>query len=166
MKITLRCDDDNHLGFVEGYSHYFYDERRVTALGLATVGGYFSEPYVFRGGKFIPAAQIEEEMGIEKYLKAKKPIYSLIGTGNVIVQAKISMSMQDNSYIPEKSSYTLYFLDKNSLVPKGVGEWSANLKRLTTMNDTLQSWLHKLGEAFVKNGNDRGLFLRSRFTQK
>ena len=108
MKIQLRSDKHNRLGFVEKYNHYFYEDRRVTVLGLADVGGYFSEPYVLRGDEFIPASQIEEEMGLEKYLKAKKPFYSVIGTGNIVVLAKISMTLGDNKvYIPEKSTYGL-----------------------------------------------------------
>ena len=93
MKITLKSDKDNKLGFVEKYSHYFYEDRRVSVLGMADVGGYFSEPFVLRGDEFIPAAQIDEEMGIAKYLKAKKPFYSVIGTGNIVVSAKIAMTL-------------------------------------------------------------------------
>lgn len=166
MKIQLRSDKHNRLGFVEKYNHYFYEDRRVTVFGLADVGGYFSEPYVLRGDEFIPASQIEEEMGLEKYLKAKKPFYSVIGTGNIVVLAKISMTLGDNKvYIPEKSTYGLYFLDKNSLKCTGSGEWEANLKKVSATNEQIEAWLQNLGESFVKCGNDRGLFLRSRFSK-
>lgn len=166
MKVTLRSDRNNKLGFVEKYSHYFYEDRRVTVLCMADVGGYFSEPYVLRGDEFIPAAQIEEEMGLEKYLKAKKPFYSVIGTGNIVVSAKIAMTLGENkTYIPEKSVYGLYFLDKNSLKPLGSGEWEANLKKVSATNEQLEAWFHELGRKFVECGNDRGVFLRSRFSK-
>ena len=164
MKITLRSDKNNRLGFVEKYNHYFYEDRRVSVLCMADVGGYFSEPYVLRGDEFIPAAQIEEEMGIEKYIKAKKPFYSLIGTGSIIVSAKIAMTLGENKeYIPDKSVYGMYYLDKNSLKSLGNGEWTAVLKKVSVTNDQIEAWLQKLGERFVKCGNDRSLFLKSRF---
>lgn len=166
MKVTLRSDKDNRLGFVEKYAHYFYEDRRVSVLGMAEVGGYFSEPYVLRGEEFIPAAQIEEEMGISKYLKAKKPFYSVIGTGNIVVSAKIAMTMGEKKvYIPEKSVYGLYFLDKNSLKPLGNGEWEANLKKVSSTNERLEAWFHQLGEQFVQCGHNRELFLKSRFVK-
>lgn len=164
MKLILKSDRNNRLGFVEKYEHYFYKDRRVTVLCMADVGGYFSEPYVLRGDEFIPAAQIEEEMGIEKYIKAKKPFYSVIGTGNIIISAKVSMTLgEKKEYIPGKSTYGLYFLDKNSLKSIGNGEWSANLKRVATTNEQIEAWLQKLGWQFVLCGNDRELFLKSRF---
>lgn len=166
MKITLRSDKHNRLGFVEKYSHYFYEDRRVTVLCMADMGGYFSEPYVLRGDEFIPASQIDEEMGLEKYLKAKKPFYSVIGTGNIVILAKISMTLNgEKEYIPEKSVYGLYFLDKNSLKPLGNGRWEANLKKVSIVNEQIEAWMQNLGYQFVKCGNDRGLFLKSRFSK-
>lgn len=166
MKITLRSDKNNRLGFVEKYNHYFYEDRRVSVLCMAEVGGYFSEPYVLRGDEFIPAAQIEEEMGIEKYIKAKKPFYSVIGTGNIIVSAKIAMTLGENKeYIPSKSIYGLYYLDKNSLKCVGNGEWTAVLKKISATNEQIEAWIQRLGEQFVQCGNDRELFLKSRFVE-
>lgn len=164
MKIKLKCDKNNRLGFVEKYTQYFYEDRQISVLGMANVGNYFSEPYVFRGEEFIPAAQIEDEIGIEKYVRAKKPFYSVIGTGNIIVSAKISMSLDKPSiYIPEKSMFNLYYLDKDSIVQKSNTEWEAKLRRLSATNESLEKWFKSLGEKFVESGNDRELFLKSRF---
>ena len=164
MKVTLKSDRNNRLGFVEKYHQYFYDHRKISVLCMADVGGYFSEPFVMRGEEFIPAAQIEEEMGLEKYIKAKKPFYSVIGTGNVIVSAKIAMTLGENpEYLPENSAYALYYIDKSSLVNKGSGVWEANLKRVPATSDKIEQWFHEIGKKFAECGNDREVFLKSRF---
>lgn len=164
MKLELRCDKNNRLGFVEKYSPYFYDDRRISVLSMCDVGGYFSEPYIYRGDEFIPASQIDEEMGIAKYIKAKKPFYSVIGTGNIILDAKISMSLGTPSvYIPEKSLYSLYYLDKDSLKRTGERSWEVQCKRLSSMNITIEGWLQTIGERFVKYEGNRESFLKSRF---
>lgn len=166
MKLTLRSDSGNRLGFVESFSNYYYKERRVSLMCLVEVGRSFPEPYIKRGGDYIPASQIDQEMGIESYVKAKKPFYSVLGTGTAVLKARIAMSLEDGSYLPESSQYELFFINKVSLVQKGVGEWSADLTRISVINDNLQKWFHKLGSEFAKCGGDRSLFLKSRIVQK
>ena len=165
MKVALRSDKYNRLGFVERYSQYFYDYKRISILGIADMSNCcFAEPYVLRGDEFIPASQIEEELGISKYIKAKKPFYSVIGTGNIIVSAKVAMSLGDTPiYIPEKSIYSLYYLNKDSLKSQGNGRWVADMKRISQTNDSIMEIVHNMGKEFVKCGGDRELFLKSRF---
>jgi hypothetical protein len=166
MKLKLRSDKNNKLGFVESHTHYFFSEKRVEVLCMADVGSFFSEPYVLRGDEFIPAAQIEKEMGVSKYIKAKKPFYSVIGTGNVIIKARIAMSMGANpEYLPEKSTYSIYGISKDSLRHVNGSHWEANMRRITTMSPALTEWFHTIGKQFVATGGDREQFLKSRFAK-
>lgn len=161
MKIALRSDKHGNLGFVEKYKRYTYRDNSISIMCMADAGGYIAEPYVLRGDEFIPVKQIKEEMGIDKYINAKKPFYSLLGTGNVILSAKIAMSF-DNKYLPEKSSYHLYILNRESLVQTGSGRWEASTKLLTVGNAQIEKWLHDVAMRFTECGTDREVFLQSR----
>ena len=163
MKIKLKCDEDGIFGFVEKHKPYFYDTGSIAIRALVNVGDYLSEPYVFRGGKFIPAKQIEDEMGIEKYIKAKKPFYSVLGTGNLLVDMKVAYDLKTKEYIKDKSIFKMFGIVKDSLTFSEKDGWSVEIRRLTSSRDKLDSWLDSVAEKIAKMGSDRGLLLKSRF---
>ena len=164
MTLSLKADSScQKFGFVETWKPYSYDTGAVTIMAVVNAGEYVAEPYIFRGGNFEPAELIDSEIGIEKYIKAKKPFYSLLGTGNLIVEMRVCFSLKDNSYIPEKSSYILYGVVKDSLVYSEKTGWTVKLKRLTSVNEKVQEWLNTMGIRIASYGADRGLFLKSRF---
>ena len=75
MKLKIKSDINGNFGFVEEFKPYVYDTKAVTVKMIVDAGNKMSEPYVMRGGRFIPAKQIEVEMGIDKYVRSKKPSY-------------------------------------------------------------------------------------------
>ena len=159
MRLKLKCSEDN-FGFVEVYKPYSYTVGAVTIMAVAEAGGGFAEPFVYRGGEFIPASQIEEEMGISKYIRAKKPFYSLLGTGNVIVEMRVSFDLHTHEYLD--STYKLYGIVKDSLVSDKDGNWSVELRRYTSSSPDLEMWLMELAKKTAKFGSDREAFLKSR----
>lgn len=163
MVVSLKADKDcKQFGFVESWKTYSYDTGAVTIFAVANAGEYFVEPYVFRGGVYEPIELIDSEMGIDKYVKAKKPFYSLLGTGNLIVEMRVSFSLKNYEYIPEKSRCTLYGVVKDSLTYTKEAGWTVALRKFTTINDKVQSWLDELGNKVASYGFDRSEFLKSR----
>lgn len=165
MKLKLKCDINGNFGFVEKYKPYIYDNGTISISAIVNVGKYIAEPYVFRGGVFVPAKQIEEEMGIDKYIKAKKPFYSVLGTGNLIVDMKIAYDVKTKEYIKDKSTFKMYGIVKDSLSFKN-DEWSCDIRTLTSSSTELENWLDKVSMEVAKTGSNREEFLKSRIDRK
>lgn len=166
MKLELRCSSDGEFGFVETYKPYSFRYGAISIKAVANVGDYLSEPYVFRGGLFIPARTIDEEMGIFRYIKAKKPIYSVLGKGNVILDMRVAYDLNKLSYIKEKSYFNIYGVVKDSLICEkedGIHEkWYVDIRKLTSSNSDIDEWLDKLGKKIALMGCDKKDFLKSR----
>lgn len=163
MIVKLKCDDKGNFGFTEKFKYYAFNNATLSIMAIANAGSYFSEPYILRGGNFEPAKVIEEEMGIEKYIKAKKPFYSVLGTGNIILDIKVAYDFRTGEYLKEKSTFKKYGVVKDSLKYDEKEGWSVQLKLLTSGNNMLSAWLDKIAEEISKMGNDREKFLKSRF---
>lgn len=97
-------------GVVEKYKEYYYGyEGTVSMLcGVSIVEGelVLSEPYALRGRIFVPLKVIDEEMGLSKYLRAKKPIYTIL-TNSPLIGVKVRKNFQTNEYIEEGSEHNL-----------------------------------------------------------
>ena len=166
MTLTLKCDIHGTLGFVETFKPYVYNNGVIHIKALANVDGYLPEPMVSRGGVFVPASQIDEEMGIAKYIKAKKPFYSILGTGDIVADLKVAYDLKTKLYIPAKSDLKLYGFVKNSLVYDSDSKsdlWTVQLRRFTTSSEKLDEWLSSIANTIAQMGNDREAFLKSRF---
>lgn len=161
MKLTIRKSKDDKWGFVETYSSYSYLLKgSITVTVGVTVDGTLTKPYVLRGEEFIPLSQIEEEMGIEKYIKAKKPFYSLLSDG-FIVQLKVGLDFRTGEYLPDKSCYTVYKVtDKKVISPI---ECELSLVRILDTTDKLNELMENLGKEIASYKGDRATFLRARF---
>lgn len=162
MRLNLKSSDDGKFGFVETYKPYSYSSGAVSMRVLANAGGYIPEPYVFRKGLFVPAKEIEEEMGIEKYLKAKKPFYSMLGTGNVIVDMRVAYEFKTCRYLEESSHFKLFGIVKDTLIQDENNEWSVELRQFTARNSEIDEWLKGLAIKIASMGSDREKFLLSR----
>lgn len=161
MKLTIRKSKDDKWGFVETYSSYSYLLKgSITVTVGVTVDGTLTKPYVLRGEEFIPLSQIEEEMGIDKYIKAKKPFYSLLSDG-FIVQLKVGLDFRTGEYLPDKSCYTVYKVtDKKVISPI---ECELSLVRILDTTDKLNELMENLGKEIASYKGDRATFLRARF---
>lgn len=164
MVLSLKTDKNcQRFGFVETWKTYSYDTGAVTIMAVVNAGKYVAEPYIYRGGSFVSAEVIDSEMGVEKYVKAKKPFYSLLGTGNLIVEMRVCYDLKTKAYIPEKSNYILYGVVKDTLSYTEEKGWIVQLKRITSVNDQVQEWLNTMGARIAACGADRKMFLKTRF---
>lgn len=163
MFIDLKADDQGNFAFVEKYKPYRYTHGSIKLLMLVDAGVGMVEPVVFRGNSFIPISQIEKEMGIDKYIKAKKPFYSMLGNGNLIVNMNVAFDLSTGEFIKDKTYYQAYTIVKDSLrFNKGKDAWSVNTRMLRSSSPELDSWFEKLSEDIAKTGFDREKFLKSR----
>lgn len=163
MRLKLRCSKDGKFGFVEKFKSYNYRTGAVTLTSLVRVGDRLAEPYVLRAGMFVPAAEIDKEMGIEKYIKAKKPFYSVLGSGNAILEARVSFNREDGSLNESGTHYSLYIPVKGSLEEESDNTFTVNANRITNTVPEIDEWVQGLLNDIVKFQQDRKLFLQYRF---
>lgn len=157
MNIKIKKDKDNVWGYLESYRLYTYPGcdyvEAVTGVGM---NGGFTTPFVYRGEKFIPLSVVDEEMGIQKYLKAKKPFYSLLSDG-FVVKLRSYIDRHNRKYFPDKSYFEIYYLNELNSVSDTVS-FSRVTEIPESINILMQELLRELGETF----GDRELFLRNR----
>lgn len=159
MELKVKLDKNNKWGFVESFKQWNYmNKGYVEVIVGVTVEGNFTTPYVYRKGEYIPLRVIEEEMGIEKYIKAKKPFYSLMSDG-FVVRLRSRVDFEKKEYLPEDSDFDVYSINtrmgkKGDMVPMiRVREIPENINTLMT-----EKLLPELAKCF----GDRTVFLRSR----
>lgn len=161
MVIKVRRSKDNVWGFPETFKSYIYDGMGyVEVSAVVTPTGELSSPYVYRGEQFIPASQIDEEMGIEKYIKAKKPFYSLLNDG-FIVTIRAGVDFINKKFLPEKTSYSVYNIGKISNNDINFGE--IQLVGILELPENVRNLLDKLSEQVAKCNGDRVAYLKGRF---
>lgn len=158
MLVKVRCSNDKEWGFLEKYDVYrYYNEGYIKAVTAVTADKKLSPCYAFKGGRFVPLKEIEESVGIDKYIKAKKPFYSKLNEGYLVV-LKAEVNFKDKVYFPEKSSYEVYTINGN---PSNIEDGIA-FKRLLNVpkefRDVVEEPLRVLGESF----GDREKFLKER----
>lgn len=160
MIIKARRSKSNVWGFLEKFESYrHYDKGYVKALAAVTMEGKLTPVYVFRGGEFVPLKDIDGEMGLEKYIKAKKPFYSKVKEGYV-VQLKARVDYVNRVYIPEESTFEVYVING---APSNLSDGLPFKKVLNVPKEfeqVVKEPLRLLGESF----GDREVFLKSRLS--
>lgn len=158
MIIKTRRSENNEWGFVEKYETYRYcDGGHVSALTSVTMNGTLAPAYVFRGGKFIPLKDIDEEVGLNRYIAAKKPFYSKIKEG-FVVMLTAKVDFRNGIYLPDESTYEVYTMNG---VPGDITKGIPFKKVLDVPKEfatIVKEPLRLLGESM----GDREKFLRSR----
>lgn len=114
MNLQLKHSGDNKMGFVERFNCYYYGETGNIQI-IAGIKCFededrykFAKQYIMRESRFIPLSEVESQVGIGRYLKAKKAFYSLINDGVYVVKLKVGLNYVTGEYIKDKSSYTVY----------------------------------------------------------
>lgn len=164
MKLKLRKDKNDVFGFVENFKDYRYvDNGSISMMVLALTGSsVLPEPFVYRADQFVPISNIHREMGISKYIKAKKPFYSVLGSGNIIIDMRVAFDISTGQYSKERSRFKLYIPDINSLTYSEKEGYSVTLKRLTSSSSQLEEFLDSLGSKIAETAYDREKFLINR----
>ena len=154
------------VGFAEQYTQRYYrnaDDVRYTTYKVkftADIQGNFSEPYVARGGIFVPAHVIHNEMGIDKYIKAKKVFYSVLDKDMCIVSATIYRNIDTGELIYDKSSFHLFIYDTH-IIEYG-NDLYINAFEMLAQNEMIDNWFRLIAEKFVNYGYTKEKFLMYR----
>lgn len=162
MSIKTRRDENNHWGFVETFKPYrFGDVGSVTALVGVTPEGKFAEPHILRKGVFIPLADVEKEgdVGLKAYMRAKKPIYSMLADG-FIISLKCYMNYVTGEFIEDKSGYDIYTITGQTAVTSVESRLSTT--KLMVVPKNIDELAKKLLKEMVKYQDNREEFLLSR----
>lgn len=163
MEMVIRKGEGNVWGFVEGFKCYrFGDTGNIKVTVGVTSEGKFTTPYILRGGKFLPLSDIENEgeVGLTAYMKAKKPIYSLI-TDGFIITLKCYLDYTTGELIEEKSGFDVYSVLKTT--PVNATEAKLHTVRLLEIPEQLNTLAVNLMKKVVETGTDREQFLKNRF---
>lgn len=169
MNIDLRADRNGNFAFVETFKVYEYrGEGTIDVLAVPdTSMSVLPMAYVLRGETYIPTSTIEEEMGIEKYVVAKKPMYSLISDNRpLILRAKVGIRYDDNTYLKEKSTYSIYIKNPNVPIEPLAGDrYLMRTRELLSRDEAIEAWLDSIGESIARYGTNRVEFLKSRMQE-
>lgn len=155
MKIKLR-KASNGWGVVEKHDIYTYTNA-TTVTHIYRLG---TAPVVHRGQRFLSLQVIEEEMGIDKYLRAKKTFYSVIDNrenDGPLVEVKVRYSYGDNYELIDPEIKSISFLD--ILYTEGD---SAIVKKVPLDSTKIFNKFHKDLEILLKSKASRKDFLLSR----
>lgn len=158
MLLKAKCSNSRKWGFVERYDVYrYFGKGYIRALVSVSLEGVLSPVYVFRGGEFIPLGVIDGEVGIDRYIRAKKPFYSLLSSG-FVVELRAEVDFVSRVYYPDKSSYGVYVMNGNpGNLEKGL-PFKKVLDVPKEFDRIVEEPLRILGESF----GDREVFLRGR----
>ena len=161
MDVTIRRSEDGKWGFVESFSVYRYGGKGVINVLLAvTAEGRIAPSYVMRGGKFIPADAIDVEMGIDKYIKAKKPFYTLLSDG-FIANVKAGFNTTSGEFLPEKTSFSIFKFNSNP-DSVGISEGVLSLRKIHESSEQLETLMYKIARQVSLCKGDRRIYLLSR----
>lgn len=160
MLVKARNSKNGEWGFLEKFEKYQYkDEGYVKALTSVSTDGKLTPVYVFKGEDFVSLSEIDEEVGIDRYIKAKKPLYVKSNEGFIVV-LKAEVDFRNKVYFPERSSYEFYTLNGDLAkidISNGV-PFKKVLNAPDKLRKLVEEPLRLLGESF----GDREVFLRSR----
>lgn len=160
MFLRAKKSESGEWGYVESFNVYRYGTTGSTTVVLGvTPEGNFASPYVYRGGDFVPLKQIEREMGIEKYIRAKKPFYSKLRDG-FIVKITANTNFYTGECLVEKNNYVVYSaVDLNM---KDSVNADVVLKRVHEVPEQVINVLDNLSVQLASYKGVREQFLKSR----
>lgn len=162
MEVVIRSSKNGQWAFVEGYSIYRYGSTGSITVTLGiSYDGKMVKPYVYRGEEFVPLSQIEKEMGIEKYIKAKKPFYSKLADG-VIATLRVGVNFATGEYLPDKSYYKVYDIRSwNAADYRG----TLQLSRIVDVPEPVDKLLKRISESIATCKDSRLEFLKMRIKE-
>lgn len=166
MELVVRRGDQGKFGFVETFNRYRYIKNGNISMTLGIEktengqGFKLVQPYVWRAGSFVPLSQINEEMGIIKYIKAKKPFYSVLNKGGYIVSLKVGLDYTTGDYLKDKSSYVIYSV--RTTITLNDRDDLLKLVSVPNVPELVDTNMHALMADIAKSKGDRETFLKSR----
>lgn len=160
MDVTIRKDKNDVWGFVESFTKYeTIDTGNIKVVVGINPKGKLAVPYVYREEEFIPLQQIDDEMGISKYIKAKKPFYCKLSEG-FIAFIKAGVNYTEKKFLPETTDFIIYTVAGKDLEAPNKG--TLHLKRVLDVPENLKELMMDLAKQVSECYGDREAFLRNR----
>lgn len=154
--------ENKEWGFLEKFWNYTRGSKRlVKSLTTVTKDGELGRSYVVRGGKFVPLEVIDKEVGIDRYIKAKKPFYSKL-RGNFIVLLKVRVDILTGEYYRDTSGYELYVVNGDT---SNIVDGELPFKRVRNVPKEFDGLLEEPMRLLAESRGDREKFLRSRLRE-
>lgn len=161
MEVKVKKSSDGMWGFVESFQVYRYHGKgSINVLTCITPDGEIAEPYIYKGGEFVPARVVDGQIGIERYVWAKKPFYCKLSDG-FIAYVKAGIDFDTGEFLEGKSSFSVYTMGEkmDMSYDKGV----VQLHEIFEVTDRVRDMMSSIMKAVCATGEDRVKFLKSRF---
>ena len=116
----IRQDENGVFGVVEKfkvYDYYGYEGSISALCGYDVLEDNtlsLSEPYALRRGLFVPLKEVADEMGLERYLRAKRPIYTIL-KNRPFFAAKICKNFKTGEYLEAKSLHNVLSITSDGI---------------------------------------------------
>lgn len=160
MLVKVRKGENTGWGMVETFQVYRYGNHgTVTVTGIVGRDGKLAESYVYRGDEFIPASQIDEEMGVEKYIKAKKPFYMRLSDG-FPVRVRASIDYVTGECIMDKSSCEIFQVSGRDT---SLNYGSVKMTRVLNLPESIGALTENLIKEVANCKGNRVTYIKSRF---
>lgn len=160
MKLVIRKGNDKGWGFVEKFQTSGANKNLyVKAVVGISPKGKMVEPYVFRGKEFISLRQIDEEVGIDKYITAKKPFYSLLKDG-FVASITTCFNYETGEIVEDKSTYTVY--EAESWVVSSDTEGELTLRNIIKVPEAVDNIIKEIQKTISRTRGDREKFFKDR----
>lgn len=161
MEVKVKKSSDGEWGFVESFQVYrYYGKGSINVLTCITPDGEIAEPYIYRGGEFIPARVVDREIGIERYVWAKKPFFCKLSDG-FIAYVKAGIDFETGGFLENKSSFSVYAMGEKMDMSYDRGV--VQLHEIFEITDRVKEIMSPIIRSICSTGEDRVRFLKSRF---
>lgn len=160
MEVTIRKDKNDKWCFVETFNVYNYlDKGNITVTVGISPEGKLVTPYILRNDTFIPLSVIEEEMGINKYIKAKKPFYCNLSDG-FIASIKVGVDFKTGELLKDKTTYSVFSIASRDDVLSNTTK--LHLSRILEVPEQVNELMFNVANEIAKCKGDREAYLRGR----
>lgn len=162
VKIKVKVDNESRWGFVESYRVWrnYLNRGYIEVLVGISPAGEFTRNYIWRGGEFVSVSEATKDVSLERYLKAKKPFYSLLSEG-FIAKIRVGYDFNEGKILEKSSDYEIYKIGDDSTFSKMDGELP--MMRVREVNPIIVSLINrKLSKEIAECGTDRYKFIAKR----
>ena len=162
VRIKVKVDNESRWGFVESYRVWrnYLNKGYIEVLAGISPAGEFTQNYIWRGGEFVSVSEATKDVSLDRYLKAKKPFYSLLSEG-FIAKIRVGYDFNEGKILEKSSDYEIYKIGDESTFSKMDGELP--MMRVREVNPIIVSLINrKLSKEIADCGTDRHKFISKR----
>ena len=162
MQVKVRRARDGQWGFLETFNVYNYAGKgTITSTVCITPEGKIASCYAFRGEEFISSEEIDNTVGIDKYVKAKKPFYCKLSDG-FIATIKAGYDFNEKKFLRDKTSFNIYTVNKLVEPDLSGGRGTLTLEKILTLTPEVTELMYKVAEDICSCDGDRVQYIKNR----